>query len=279
MIIDSHAHIFPPEVIARREEFQAKDAWFSHLYRRPHARMHSAEDLIASLDRAEVDMAMVCGFCWGSVELARMTNDYLLEATQRHPRRLAAFVNAPLPWGEVALRELERCILAGAKGIGEVMPDGQGFSLNDESLVAPLVELALERKVPILIHASEPVGHHYAGKGSVTPQTLYRFVQRFPQVPLILAHWGGGLPFYELMPEVREKLTHIHYDTAASPYLYEDAIFPLLVPLIGHKLLFGTDYPLVEQAEFLGRIRSLELPEEQRAAILGGNAQRLLGLP
>jgi predicted TIM-barrel fold metal-dependent hydrolase len=208
-----------------------------------------------------------------------MTNDYLLESAQRHPLRLAAFVNAPLPWGEAALYELERGIIAGAKGIGEVMPDGQGFSLDDESLLAPLVDLALERKVSILIHASEPVGHHYAGKGRATPEAIYRLVQRFPQAPLIVAHWGGGLPFYELMPEVKEQLTRVYYDTAASPYLYQDDIFPLLVPLIGHKLLFGTDYPLVEQAEFLERFRRLELPEEQQAAILGGNAQRLFGLP
>lgn len=278
LIIDAHTHIFPPEVIARREEFLAKDAWFSHLYRRPMARMQSAEELMAALDTAGVDRAVVLGFCWGSVELAKMSNDYLLEAVHRHPRRLIAFVNAPLPWGEAALREIERGIRGGAKGIGELMPNGQGYSLDDEALVGPLVELSREHDAPLLLHASEPVGHHYAGKGSLTPEAIYRLIGRYPQAKLILAHWGGGLAFYELMPEVKEELAGVYYDTAATTYLYRDEVFLLLAPIVGHKLLFASDYPLVDQAELLGRIRGVGLPEEVLGGILGGNAQRLLGL-
>lgn len=277
-IIDAHTHIFPPQVIENRGEYLEKDAWFRNLFSRPKAKMRTAEQLIASMDEAGIDTAIACGFCWSDVNLSRMSNDYLLEATDTYPGRLIAFANASPNAGQAAARELERSIACGARGIGELMPDGQGFELDDEKLLQPIVEVALAQGVPILVHSSEPMGHLYPGKGSVTPPVVYRFVRSFPEVTLICGHWGGGLPFYELMPEVADAMANAYYDTAASPRLYDDAIFLLAIRLVGRKILFGTDYPLVNQAEMLERVRKLDLPAEKLADILGGNARRLLQL-
>ena len=275
-IIDAHTHIFPPKVIEDREGYLGKDAWFRALFSRPRAKMCTAEELIASMDEAGIDLAIVCGFCWSDVNLSKMSNDYLLEAVSTYPDRLIAFANASPHAGQGAVRELERSLACGARGIGELMPDGQGFELDDERLMRPVVEVALAQGVPILVHASEPIGHLYPGKGSVTPATVYRFVESFPELTLICGHWGGGLPFYELMPEVAEAMANVYYDTAASPRLYDDAIFLLASRLVGHKILFGTDYPLVDQAELLQRVRKLDLSAEELALILGGNARKVL---
>jgi uncharacterized protein len=132
---------------------------------------------------------------------------------------------------------------------------------------------------PLLVHSSEPIGHDYAGKGKQHPWRLLKLAQNFPDLKIVLAHWGGGLPFYELMPEVGEALNNVYYDTAASSFLYKPDVFRLAAEIVGHeRILWGTDYPLLSQQKFLARVRSTELSEAALSAILGGNAARLLRL-
>jgi uncharacterized protein len=136
-----------------------------------------------------------------------------------------------------------------------------------------------QHDLPLLTHASEPVGHAYAGKGQTFPWKLLKFVQNFPDLKVVLAHWGGGLPFYELMPEIRESCRNIYYDTAASTYLYSLDVFDVAVRLVGaERIIWGTDYPLLAQAKFLARVRATGLAAGELDAILGGNAARLLHL-
>lgn len=131
----------------------------------------------------------------------------------------------------------------------------------------------------LLTHASEPVGHQYPGKGEVTPEMLYRFICHFPEVRFICAHWGGGLPFYALMPEVADALNNVYFDTAATPFLYRPEIFKYVAEIAGvDKILFGTDYPLMRQSRVISQLRSLKLGAHAEELILGGNARRLLQL-
>ena len=158
-------------------------------------------------------------------------------------------------------------------------PDIQLFDLGDELLMTPLVEVMRKYRLTMLTHDSEPVGHNYPGKGAVTPETLYPFITRFPDLPIVCAHWGGGLPFYALMPEVKQAMGNVFFDTAASPFLYTPEVYNQVVQLVGSdKVLFGTDYPLLTQSRLLNEIRSLNLAEETKSLILSGNAQRLLGI-
>jgi predicted TIM-barrel fold metal-dependent hydrolase len=130
----------------------------------------------------------------------------------------------------------------------------------------------------LLLHCSEPVGHQYAGKGDSTPERLYPLIARHPNLKLVCAHWGGGLPFYGLMPEVKKALGNVYFDTAASPYLYHPQIYQQVVQILGTEhILFGSDYPLLRQSRLLDEIRSLELSQESQESVLSGNAIRLLG--
>ncbi len=273
-VIDFHTHIFPPEFSARREEYLQRDAWFGRLYADPRASMVSAEELIVEMDRSGVDVSVVFGFAWADQVLCRAANDYVLDAVSRWPQRLIGFalVNPTAPG---ALAEMERCVAAGLRGLGELMPDGQGYALDDPRLDELLTYMALWQR-PTLIHAGEPLGHHYPGKSKSTLQPLYELAGRHPTATLVAAHWGGGLIFYELMPEVRQVLRNVYYDTAASLYLYRDDIFPLAARIAPRKLLFATDYPLISQGRFLRRVRRAGLAASDLDAILGGNAARLL---
>jgi predicted TIM-barrel fold metal-dependent hydrolase len=78
------------------------------------------------------------------------------------------------------------------------------------------------------------------------------------------------------MPEMRRAFGNVYYDTAASLYLYDDAIFSLAAQLMPDKILFATDYPLITQRRFLKRVREAGLEEGELGKILGGNARQIL---
>ena len=280
MIIDFHTHIFPPYLQAHREELLPRDHTLATLYSSPTARMASAEELVATMDGAAIDVSVALGIGWNDLELCRMANDYVIEAVSRFPLRLKGFCAVNPRWGTAAVAEVERCARAGLVGIGELHPDTQSFDLGDSAVMAPLVEAAVRLGMPILTHASEPVGHLYAGKGHTTPEVLCRFIDSFPDATLICAHWGGGLPFYALMPEVAQALQRVFFDTAASPFLYRPEVFPVVVGLVGEdKVLLGTDYPLMQQNRLVRQVIEAPLSDEAKEGILYNNAARLLGIP
>ncbi len=278
LIIDFHTHITAPEIIARRDEYLVRDAWFRDLYANPKARLSSAEDLICAMDRDSVDQAVVFGFGWRDMDLCRRDNDYVIESVARYPERLIGFAIINPQSGAEAVREIERCAAAGLRGIGELMPDGQGYRLDDQEIMAPIVEVAMEHDMLLLTHSSEPVGHLYPGKGTVTPDEIIRFARLFPDARLVCAHWGGGTIFYELMPEVARIMCNVYYDMAASLFLYNDDIFSLAARWAPGKVLFATDYPLIGPGAFIQRLEAARIPTATRRRILGGNAWRILKL-
>jgi predicted TIM-barrel fold metal-dependent hydrolase len=278
VIVDCHTHITAPEIIARRDEYLIRDAWFRDLYANPDARLSSAEDLVTAMDHAEVDQSVVFGFGWRDMDLCRRDNDYVMEAVARYPDRLIGFGIVNPARGAEAVREIERCAAGRLYGVGELMPDGQGYRLDDEKIMAPIVEVAGAYDMVLLTHCSEPVGHLYPGKGTVTPDEVIRFARLFPKATLVCAHWGGGAIFYELMPEIARIMRHVYYDTAASLYLYQDDIFSLAARWAPGKVLFATDYPLISPKRFIQRMRAARMPTATLRRMLGGNAWRVLKL-
>jgi predicted TIM-barrel fold metal-dependent hydrolase len=277
VIIDFHTHIFPPGIRDDRHSYTGRDPCFDVLYANPKAKIATAEDLVRSMDEDAIDISVVLNIGWASHELCLETNDYILEAIARYPDKLVGFCAIQPLAGDKALKELERCIRGGVRGIGELRCDTQGFDLADRDVMSPIVGVAAEHGLIMLTHSSEPVGHSYPGKGGITPDILYRFIENFPQITFVCAHWGGGLPFYALMPEVGTALSNVYFDTAASPFLYRDEIFPHVAQTIGaDKILFGSDFPLIRQSRIVKSVRSLGLPSETMSMILGGNAERIL---
>ena len=279
VIIDFHTHIFPPWLRERRDEYIKADPCFSLLYSQPKAKIATVEDLVVSMDEVGIDMSVVVNAGWVSHELCVQTNDYILDSVSRYPTRLVGFCAIQPAAGDAAIIELERCAKAGARGIGELRSDVQGFDLADKKTMEPIVNAVIRHDLIFLTHSSEPVGHEYSGKGSITPDILYSFITGFPNLKLVCAHWGGGLPFYALMPEVAKALANVFFDTAATVFLYNPEIFKQVSRIIGSdKILLGTDYPLIHQNRVIAQIQSLKIPDEDKTRILGTNAQKLLCL-
>ncbi len=279
-VIDAHTHAFPAEVIARRAATAAAEPWFAALYGNGRAVLASADDVLRSMDGAGVARSVVCGFPWRDLGRCRAHNDDLAAAAMASGGRLAWLATVPPAAGPAAAAEADRAFALGAAGVGELNGDAQGFDLCRRGDLADLAECCVAAGRPVLVHASESVGHGYPGKGTATPEKLLAFVAAFPALRVVFAHWGGGLPFYELMPEVRLACVNVAYDTGASTYLYRPAVFRTVVDLVGaDRVLWGSDYPVLRQDRFLRRTLAAGLTEPELEAVLGGSARRVYGLP
>lgn len=279
MIIDCHAHIFSDDVRKDRNRYRRLDPTFHHVFPAEPVKMIGVEELVAAMDEAGVDKTVICGFPWSEPEFCAAENDYLLDSAAKYPDRIVPFVTVQPKAGDRALEEIERCLARRARGVGELAPGTYSSNFEDKGAMAPIMHGLEELGLPILIHTNETVGHRYPGKGSVDLRQIYDFVVEFPGVEVILAHWGGGLCFYELMPEVAEATRRVYYDTAASPLLYSSRIYSVAVDIIGpDKILFGSDYPLIDQRRYLRQIGRAGLSEDEKAKILGRNAENLLGI-
>ncbi len=280
MIIDAHTHIMSPEIASAKAAYLERDRWFDECYRDPGARFATAESLAASMDLAGIARSVVTGFAFADPGLCAASNDYIIEAVRRFPGRFVGLAAVQPDAGEGAVYELERCIGAGLRGIGELLPDGQGFDPARKETFLLLAAALQKYAAPLMMHASEPVGHSYPGKGKTWPPKILELAANFPELRIIAAHWGGGLPFYELMPEVRLALSNVYYDTAATTYLYDFRVFRAAIAACGAaKILFASDHPLLKQDRLVKRIGAeAGLTEPELALVMGENAARLFNL-
>ncbi len=243
MVVDVHTHIFPPEVVERRERFLDQEPAFAAIYSDPAAPMVTAEGLLAAMERDGVSLSWALGFPWRQAKHARLHNDYLAACQKDFGGRLLGLgcVAPGEPW---ALAEAERCLSLGLRGLGEL-----AFYDRDLDLAAlgPLCRLAAEAGAPLLLHTNEPVGHRYAGKAPMTLAALYELIQSHQATKLVLAHLGAGIFFYSLLKkEVARALQNVWLDTAAVPFLYQPRVIGLANQLLGPgKLLMGSDFPLL----------------------------------
>jgi predicted TIM-barrel fold metal-dependent hydrolase len=278
MIIDAHTHLFPDEVRKNRHGFCRRDEGFRAIYESEKARMASPQDLLATMDRYGVHQSIICGFPWKDPGLCRAGNDYLLHCFSLHPDRFIPFACLPLRSWRLAEKELNYSLSRGMRGIGELAFYHRNISSRDMKDLSSILRPLSGQKIPLLLHTSEPVGHIYPGKTFESLQRIYQLLLAFPDVIVILAHWGGGFFFYELMPEVAQAARNVFYDTAASPFLYKFQIYSLAVKIVGPtRILFGSDYPLISPPRYFKELEKSRLPADILAKIKGLNVRRLLG--
>jgi predicted TIM-barrel fold metal-dependent hydrolase len=292
MRIDFHAHFTPPLTPAEMDDLCRNEPYWGLLLHPPDGARSiqgwaTAERMLQDMDAAGIERVVLQGEYRRTHEACVARNNQVLELTRRWPDRLAAFAMLQPAAGQ-ALDELQRCLDAGMRGVGELNPYAQGHSMDHPGF-RRLAEACIEHDVPLCLHVSEEIGRYYLGKSTTPLRHYYELARRYPELKLILAHWGGGLFFYELMPKVRRDLRNVWYDTAASPLLYRtSSIFEVALRCVDHrKLLFGSDYPLLlypsRQSEpdfrpFLAQVQAVDMPPAVRRDLMGDNSARLLGL-
>jgi len=273
MIVDAHTHIFPPEICKNREKFFS-DKNFKYLYNSNKSKLISANELLNEMDKEGIDYAVAMAFSWNDSNFCKKHNDYMAEAASKSNGRIKTM-------GILSFDDFENIDLRikefkeiGLSGIGEI-----GFYIDDLKdkkfiFLDRIFSEAWKNDLPVNLHLNEPVGHKYIGKYNPEFEKLYTIINNNPNTKIILAHWGGGLFFYELMPEVKKIFKNIYYDFAASPFLYDDAIYTIALKILEEgKIFFGTDFPLLKSKRYINALESKNLDKKCLNQILGLNAK------
>ncbi|MCL2557686.1 MAG: amidohydrolase [Treponema sp.] len=272
--IDFHAHVAPPEIHSGWGRVAQREPYYAQLRGRGRGKFAICEEVISMLNASGFDKAVIFGFGFKDQALCQLVNDYVIEKTRRFTDRLVGFA-AVAPGAKWAEREIARCHDAGLSGVGEIYPVGQEFDLERKVETRSLCGACRERGIPLIVHVSEPVGKSHPGKTASDLGKIERFVSNNQGLRIVLAHFGGGLMFYESMPELREKFRDVYYDTAAAPLLYNKRVYSAAIALgLGAKLLFGSDFPMLRPSRYMEALKCLE--REDRDLILGANAESLL---
>ncbi len=285
-MIDAHVHFTPPQLKQELVEYGEPYLEMLLLGEGSIQDWVSAETMIHAMDQAGIDQVVLVGEYYQQHENCVRRNDQVLDVINRFPERISAFAIVQPNAGQAAISELARCLDAGMIGLGELNPYAQHFDLTGTHMLR-LADFCASRGTPINFHVGEPVGRYYTGKSCTPLHQYYQLACQFPALKLIFAHWGGGLLFYELMPRVRKQLSHVCYDTAASPLLYPTKrIFEAAMSCVSaEKIIYGSDYPLrlysgkqdsADFRPFIDAIKQINLDASDAAGIFGGNFKNLL---
>ncbi len=286
--VDMHVHMFPLDVIKNQEKYCSLDSCFGLLANPASTlqRYATAEEAIDAADEAGIEKLVMQGWYWLDQEICKYHNDYMIEILTKYPHRFEAFASVNPKTGDKALWEIERCHENGFIGVGEMGPGGQGFELDDPDL-KQVMKAAENLNLLVDMHVGEPVGRIYPGRDFTRLMGFYNLVKEFPNLKFIFAHWGGGLPFYELKPEVKSAFRNVYYESAASPLLYETRVFSETARLVGaEKVLYGSDFPLIlyprkqKDADFTIFLEDIKtnagLGEEDFRLVMRENALKLI---
>jgi aminocarboxymuconate-semialdehyde decarboxylase len=237
-----------------------------------------------------------------AIKLAWIINDAFAEAASE---RFVPLATLPLCDPRVSTAELVRAMdLLGMPG-AMLFSNVNGTGLDDERFW-PLYKAANERDAVLMIHPTSPVGVEAMSEYWLMPLNGFLFdttlaasklvfsgvVRRFPRIRWVLGHLGGTIPYlaerldrgYRAFKECRAHIDepptaylkrHFYYDTVN----FDPGALKLAIDFAGaDHILAGSDYPhqIGSIPLMLESLRALPVSEEDRAAILGGNAVRLL---
>jgi len=292
-VIDAHTHCYPEEVASDPHAWanaRGEAHWLELVAPEGKTSLQDWSDvdtMLADMDAAGVERAILLAWYWEHFETCVEQNRWHEHWVKSAPERFSAFASIHAGAGRVALDELKRAHEAGFVGVGEVHLGVQGVDMRDPHWLE-IVNYACEHGLPINFHVTEMVGRTHAGRVATPYEDFQWLAQEFPDLKIILAHWGGLLPYYELNPHVKKIFKNVTYDTAAGPLLYDMKIWQNILDIVGkEKILFGSDYPLrlypgkqkrADFARYLDAVRELELEPSAYESIMQGNAKRLMGL-
>jgi aminocarboxymuconate-semialdehyde decarboxylase len=316
MKIDIHCHTYPADYVdevAKLSKKGTEEVLFSADI--PIPLWDSADKRLAKMDELGVDMEVLSTTLpprsfgdAADLHLAQMTNDFNAGLCSKYPKRFKAFANIPLFHPKNGIKELHRAINdLGFVGIATGTFISRIPLTSPEYL--PFLEEVNRMKLPIHIHPSLPIGidilRQYKLGGLLgflfeTTLTATKMVfdgvfEKFPDIVLILSHFGATIPFlfqrvddgYKGFPDIRENIPKLpseyfkrfYYDTASS---FTRSTFMCTYDFAGpERVVFGTDDPYARNRLIEIKIRQLGelgLSDEVMGKIYSENAKRVLNL-
>ncbi|NLX63172.1 MAG: amidohydrolase [Clostridiaceae bacterium] len=257
-IIDFHAHVFPEEIAEKA---------VNHIGNHYKVPMHGKgilPDLVKSAEKSGIDHIVIHSTATKASQV-KSINDWIASHTSE---KLIGFGTLHPDMAD-AEDEIERIIALKLKGI-KLHPDFQGFNADDPKMYK--IYSLIENRLPVLIHCGD------ARLDNSSPRRIANVLDKFPGLTIIAAHLGGHSKWRESMECLVGR--NLYMDTSSAiRYMDIDFAMRLIKEHGTKKIVFGTDYPIVYQAEELEVFYKLDLSETERKDILYNNAAEILGLP
>ncbi len=195
---------------------------------------------------------------------------------------MMAFASVDPTRGPDAVREAKRLIDAGGIRGFKFHPPLQQFHANDK-LAYPLYEVIAEAKLPALFHTGHSgIGTGMPGGGGIrlkygNPMDIDDVAVDFPDMPIILAH--PSFPWQDEAISVCLHKPQVYIDLSGwSPKYFSPTLIQYANTLLKHKVLFGSDYPLITPDRWLADFEKIAIRDEVRPLILKENAIQFFGL-
>ncbi|SDS31743.1 amidohydrolase family protein [Jiangella sp. DSM 45060] len=222
--------------------------------------------LTATMDRLGIDRALVAPGEYATAWDNRAGNDLTTAAAAASDGRLVAYAVAN-PWaGADAVAELARARDLGARALA-VDAALQGFELLD-GLIDPLLAFAQESGWLVYVRTGTPP--------HAVPLPLASLARRWPELSFVMGRSGATDFWIDAAPALRHA-PNLYGDTCYAPW---DTVLSEFArdPEIGAgRLVFSTDAPYTAPEAELARITGWPIPDDDRAAVLGGTLAGLLG--
>jgi predicted TIM-barrel fold metal-dependent hydrolase len=259
MIIDTHTHIWPEKVASSAQ------ANLQDLFKIKFVATPTVAVLKDYMKKNNVDISVVCAVATKPQQVSSI-NDWMFTIKSATLKTFCAMH----PDFQAQEQEIKRIKKYG-DGI-KMQPEFQNFYIDDER-VFPLYELIEHNRIPLLFHTGEELSGTMKVRSS--PKRLLKIRKQFPALTIIAAHFGG----FRLTDEVEECLIgkDIYMDTSFFfDYVECSRVRKLLLAHRPDRLLFGSDFPLVDPIKDILFIKSLDLPENLTNKIFFENAIELL---
>jgi aminocarboxymuconate-semialdehyde decarboxylase len=323
MIVDTHAHIIVSEILREAnpaEEWRPRVVWENgkQFIEYGPKRIGSAtrefvspEKILAEMATSGVDAVLLCPWVTlvryeakpeESLGSCRVQNEALIALMEKYPKQVAALGMLPLQDVKLAVKELERIMGAGLKGV-EIGTHVNSVYLGDAQF-RPFGEACESLGAFVFIHPVEGGGRtelrdyymwNVIGNSMDTTIAaghliLSGVMEAYPGLKILLAHGGGTLPYihgrldrgFRQRSEINrvisklptEYLKQFYFDTIT----HDATVLQSLVELVGAEhVLLGSDYPFdMGNENPVDLVRAAELGAENENKILGENAIRLL---
>jgi len=212
----------------------------------------------------------------------QVPNEMVAEFAEENSDIAIAFASVDPTRGPSAVEEARR-LVAGKRVHGlKLHPPLQQFFPNDR-IAYPLYEVFNEARLPVLFHTGHSgIGSGMPGGGGIrlkygNPMHIDDVAVDFPDMPIIMAH--PSFPWQDEAISICLHKPQVYIDLSGwSPKYFSPTLIQYANTLLKHKVLFGSDYPLLTPDRWLADFEKIGIREEVRPLILKENARRLLGL-
>ncbi len=222
----------------------------------------TVEMLLAEMDRAGVERALVWHIAQHDAS-PQVGNQLLAEAIRSHPRLMGCWTVLPnqtreFPPPQVLFQQMKAARIAALR----IFPNSHRFLANEVSL-GEILEKMVARRIPLFVSL----------RRGMDWRDIYALLDEFPDLMCVICDhgcWGMDRLFRPLL----ERYPHAYIDTAQ--YLLDGGLEALVADYGASRVLFGSGFPESYFGGMMLALRHARIPDEAKAAIAGGNLERIL---